>query len=80
VSDDTVHAVTFIVRASRDARGRVHGIVERVKTGEKERFTGAEGLGGVIDQMLVRRPHDRADPGSPDDGDRRAGRAGPTRR
>ena len=46
-------AVTFIVRASRDALGRVHGIVERVKTGEKERFTGAEGLGGVIEKMLV---------------------------
>ena len=46
-------AVTFIVRVSRDARGRVHGIVERVKTGEKQRFTGADGLGGVIEQMLV---------------------------
>jgi hypothetical protein len=48
-------SVTFIVRASRDPRGRLHGIVERVKTGEKERFTGADGLGGVIEKMLVRR-------------------------
>ena len=46
-------AVTFIVRASRDTRGRLHGIVERVKTGEKERFTGADGLGGLIEKMLV---------------------------
>jgi hypothetical protein len=45
--------ITFIVRAARDARGRLHGIVERVKTGEKERFTGADGLGGVIEKMLV---------------------------
>jgi len=55
VSDDTAHGVTFIVRVSRDARGRVHGVVERVKIGEQERFTGAEGLGGVIEQMLSRR-------------------------
>ena len=48
-------SVTFIVRASRDPRGRLHGIVERVKTGEKERFTGVDGLGGVIEKMFVRR-------------------------
>lgn len=53
MSDETSGtAVTFIVRASRDARGRLRGIVERVKTGAKERFTDADGLGGVIDRML----------------------------
>ena len=46
-------STTFIVRASRDTRGRLQGIVERVKTGEKQRFTGADGLGGVIEKMLV---------------------------
>jgi hypothetical protein len=44
--------VTFIVRATRDRGGRLLGIVERVKTGVKERFTGADGLGGVIERML----------------------------
>ena len=54
MSEDTAQAsTTFIVRASRDTRGRLHGIVERVKTGEKQRFTGADGLGGVIEKMLV---------------------------
>ena len=54
MSDDPAQAsTTFIVRASRDTRGRLQGIVERVKTGEKQRFTGADGLGGVIEKMLV---------------------------
>jgi len=44
--------VTFIVRATRDRGGRLRGIVERVKTGAKEPFTGADGLGGVIERML----------------------------
>ena len=44
--------VTFIVRATRDRGGRLLGIVERVKTGVKERFTGTDGLGGVIERML----------------------------
>ena len=54
VSDDSARpAVTFIVRASREAGGRLRGIVERVKTGEKQRFTGAAGLGGLIERMLA---------------------------
>ena len=44
--------MTFIVRATRDHAGRLRGVVERVKTGAKERFTGADGLGGVIERML----------------------------
>jgi len=52
-------SVTFIVRASRDPRGHLRGIVERVKTGEKQRFTGADRLGGVIEQMLVQRREER---------------------
>jgi hypothetical protein len=49
----TRSAVTFIVRASRDAGGRLHGIVERVKTGEKERFDGAEGLVRSIERLVA---------------------------
>jgi hypothetical protein len=44
--------VTFIVRASRDRAGRLRGVVERVRTGAKERFTGADGLGPLIERML----------------------------
>jgi hypothetical protein len=53
VPDETSRAVvTFIVRIARDASGRLGGTVERVRTGEKQRFTGADGVGGVIEQML----------------------------
>jgi hypothetical protein len=44
--------ITFIVRASRDRAGRLCGVVERVRTGAKERFSGADGLGIVIERML----------------------------
>ena len=51
--DETSRTVaTFIVRIARDQGGRLRGIVERVRTGEKQRFTGADGVGGVIEQML----------------------------
>ena len=43
--------VLFMVRIVRDAAG-LRGTVERVRTGEKERFTGADGIGGVIERML----------------------------
>jgi hypothetical protein len=57
--------VTFIIRITRDSarrvsgtritRGvarRVSGTVERVRTGEKERFTDTAGVGLVIERML----------------------------
>jgi hypothetical protein len=44
--------LTFIVRISRECDGRLRGTVERVRTGRKERFRDAEGIGGVIEQML----------------------------
>jgi hypothetical protein len=44
--------VTFVVRLTRDPDGRLLGTVERVRTGEKERFTGADGIGGIIERML----------------------------
>ena len=51
----TRSAVTFIVRATRGAGGRLQGIVERAKTGEKERFDGSEGLARVIERMVATR-------------------------
>ena len=44
--------VTFIVRIARESDGPLRGTVERVRTGEKQRFTGADGLGGIIERML----------------------------
>jgi len=44
--------MTFIVRLSRDAAGRVTGIVERVRTGEKERFEGIASVATVIARMV----------------------------
>ncbi len=46
--------VTFIVRLVVDHARRVRGTVERVRTGEKRAFTGADGIGGVIEQMIGR--------------------------
>ena len=45
---------TFVVRVSLDRRGRLTGTVERVKTGEKARFDGPEGLGWIISRMAAR--------------------------
>ena len=44
--------MTFIVRLVCDHARRVRGTVERVRTGENRVFTGADGIGGVIEQML----------------------------
>ena len=44
--------VTFIIRITRGAARRVSGTVERVRTGEKERFTDSAGVGAVIERML----------------------------
>ena len=44
--------MTFIIRITRGAARRVSGTVERVRTGEKERFTDAAGVGLVIERML----------------------------
>ena len=43
---------SFVVRATQDGRGQVSGVIERVATGAKEAFTGAEAIGRVIVQML----------------------------
>jgi hypothetical protein len=44
--------ITFIVRLTRDERGHLSGIVERVRTGEKEQFREVEALGVLIAQMV----------------------------
>ena len=49
--------VTFIVRTAREPDGHLRGTVERVRTGEKQRFTGADGIGGIIERMLRLEEH-----------------------
>jgi len=46
--------MTFVVRLSRDEAGRVSGIVERVRTGEKARFEALDVLIEVIGRMVAR--------------------------
>ena len=45
--------MTLILRLSRDETGRITGIVERVRTGEKERFDALDALARVIDRMVA---------------------------
>lgn len=44
--------MTFILRLSLDETGRVYGVVERVRNGEKERFYGVEEISAVIARMV----------------------------
>ena len=44
---------TFIVRLEEDVTGDVTGVVERVRTGEKERFRGYGALADVIKRMAA---------------------------
>ena len=44
--------VTFVVRVIESPVG-VHAVVERVKTGRKERVETVEGVGGVIAAMAL---------------------------
>ena len=48
------HQVVFIVRLARGPTGRVTGVVERVRTGEKERVAAVEEIGQVLAAMLER--------------------------
>ncbi len=45
--------MTFIVRLAADEAGRVTGIVERVRTGEKERFEGLGAIAALLARMLA---------------------------
>jgi hypothetical protein len=44
---------TFLVRLRKAASGAVTGVVEAVRTGEKQRFEGTGAIGPVIDKMLA---------------------------
>lgn len=44
--------MTFIVRLYVDEAGRIAGVVERVKTGEKERVYGTEAISHVVARMV----------------------------
>lgn len=48
------HQAVFIVRLARDPTGRVTGVVERVRTGEKERVAAVEEIGSILAEMLGR--------------------------
>jgi hypothetical protein len=43
---------SFVVRVSRGTAGGLEGIVERLRTGEKMWFRGADQIGSVIARML----------------------------
>ena len=43
----------FVVRLTRDAVGRITGVVERVKTGQKMRVEGVEAVARAIEEMIA---------------------------
>ena len=45
---------TFVIRLAHDPADGVSGVVERVRTGVKQRFVGKEALLRLIDEMLVK--------------------------
>jgi hypothetical protein len=45
-------SVTFVVRATRGPDGRLGGVVERVRSGEKHRFEGSRAIGELIERMV----------------------------
>ena len=45
-------SVTFVVRATRQPDGRLAGVVERVRTGEKHRFDEPAAIGRLVEQMV----------------------------
>jgi len=44
--------VTFIVRVQEAEAGELAGTLERLRTGEKQPFRGAEELAGLIEQAV----------------------------
>ena len=45
--------MTFVIRLTVAEDGRLTGVVTRVRTGEKERFQGAESLPPIIARMAA---------------------------
>jgi hypothetical protein len=52
---------TFILRLSSDAAGRVRGVLERVRTGEKVKVEELDALGPLLGQMLRAGKDDQID-------------------
>ena len=50
--DQPAEFITFVVRLQRVGVTDIIGVVERVKTGEKVRFEGVDGIGPAIAGML----------------------------
>lgn len=50
--DQPAEFITFVVRLQRQGAREIVGVVERVKTGEKVRFEGVEGIGPAIAGLL----------------------------
>jgi hypothetical protein len=46
-------SLTFVVRVSADAAGRLRGVIERVRTGERAAFEGWIAIGAVIARMVA---------------------------
>ena len=47
------YASTFIIRLVHEPAGGVSGVVERVRTGIKQKFEGREGLCRLIQQEML---------------------------
>ena len=62
--DKPAEFMTFVVRLQRGAAEEIAGVVERVRTGEKARFRGADTIGPLIVRMLS--DGAAADGGGPD--------------
>jgi len=50
------HPQMFVVRLTRGDGGVLSGVVERVRSGEKQRFDGLQALAEVIADMAAREP------------------------
>lgn len=51
---DRRHRAVFIIRLDRDAVGRLTGVVEQVRTGQKARVDSLADVGRVLAAMLGR--------------------------
>ena len=51
---ERLHRAVFIVRLDRDDLGRIRGVVERVRTGEKARVETVDDVGQILAAMLAR--------------------------
>ncbi|HZF04960.1 MAG TPA: hypothetical protein VE932_11585 [Patescibacteria group bacterium] len=51
---ERLHRAVFIVRLDRNDRGRISGVVERVRSGEKARVETVDDVGQILAAMLAR--------------------------